>query len=247
MDGHIEMDGENSGKGWVFGMNNRYFKSYRHFAGKEEHKDRVKNGTEVINHFFSSELGLTHQMNNRWSLGFYLPVINNARSSMYEHYGNSSTSPNARRSTHSFGIGDVRVAAYYWLVDPVKKSKLNVQAGIGIKLPTGDYKYTDYFHKNDSLKILGPVDQSIQLGDGGTGITTELNAYYRISKRMSVYANGFYLLNPREHNGVSTARGSAPSASAIAYGSDVMSVPDQYMIRLGANLSAKKLMFSAGM
>jgi len=69
--------------------------------------------------------------------------------------------------------------------------------GLGIKLPTGDYRYQDCFHKNDSLKILGPVDQSIQLGDGGTGITLEANSFYAFSKRTSVYMNAYYLSNPR--------------------------------------------------
>ena len=232
--------------GWIVGINSRYFKSYKHFVGKEEQEERVENGTEVINHFFSTELGLTKIINNRWSLAFYTPIISNARSSMYEHYGNTSKSPNARRSTHSFGLGDVRLSAYYWLIDPVKATKFNTQIGVGIKLPTGDYRYQDYFWKNDTTKILGPVDQSIQLGDGGTGITLEANTYYALSKRTSIYLNGFYLANPREQNGVSTARGGTPSATAIAYGSDVMSVPDQFMVRVGASFMSDAFSFSGG-
>ncbi len=232
---------------WIFALNNRYFKSYKHFVGTVEQKERVAHGTEVINHFFSTELGITRQFNDRWSLGFYVPIISNARSSMYEHYGNNSASPNARRSTHSFGLGDVRLAAYYWLLDPMKAAKVNVQLGLGIKLPTGDYKYQDYFYKNDSTKVLGPVDQSIQLGDGGTGITLELNTFYLLSKKTSIYLNGLYLSNPREQNGVSTARGGAPAATAIAYGSDVMSVPDQYMLRMGASYHSGGFSVSAGM
>ena len=232
---------------WVFGLNSRYFKSYKHFVGTEEQKHRVEEGTEVINHFFSTELAPTKQINSRWALAFYVPVIANTRSSMYEHYGNASTSPNARRETHSFGVGDVRFAAYYWLMEPAKARRGNVQVGLGVKLPTGDYRYQDYFYKNDSVKVLGPVDQSIQLGDGGTGITTELNAFYHLSRSFSVYANAFYLANPREQNGVSTARGGTTSASSITYGSDVMSVPDQYMLRAGASFAAKNFLFSAGM
>ena len=246
MDGHGEMNGDPDSKGWIVGLNSRYFKSYKHFVGKEEQKHRVENGTEVINYFFSTEIGINRQFNARWSAAMYVPVINNARSSMYEHYGNSSTNPNARRSTHSFGLGDIRFAAYYWVTNPAKRSKFSLQAGLGVKLPTGDYKYMDYFHRNDSVKVLGPVDQSIQLGDGGTGFTTEISAFYRIAKRLSLYANGYYLLNPREQNGVSTARGGTPSASSIAYTSDVMSVPDQYMYRVGINASAKKFTASAG-
>jgi hypothetical protein len=233
--------------GWVFALNNRYFKSYKHFVGTVEQKERVEKGTEVINHVFSTEMALTKQFNSRWSFGLFVPVISNARSSMYEHYGNTSTSPNARRSTHSFGIGDMRFAAYYWLLDPATATRRNIQLGLGIKLPTGDYRYQDYFYKNDSTKVLGPVDQSIQLGDGGTGITLELNSFSSLSKELSLYLNGFYLSNPREQNAVSTSRGGAVSATNIAYGTDVMSVPDQYMARAGANYNLEHFSFSAGM
>jgi hypothetical protein len=240
-------DSVNNESAWTFGINTRYFKSYKHFVGKEEQHERVEGGTEVINHNFSTELSFTRRLNSRWSIGFYAPLISNVRSSMYEHYGNTSKSSNARRETKSFGIGDMRVAAYYWLIDPAKATKANVQLGAGIKLPTGDYRYTDYFYKNDSTKVLGPVDQSIQLGGGGTGLTTEYNAYYRVNNSWSLYTNGYYLFNPREQNGVSTARGGTTAATAIAYGSDVMSVPDQFMFRLGANLSSHNFLFSAGM
>ena len=233
--------------GWVFALNNRYFKSYKHFVGTVEQKERVEKGTEVINHVFSTEMALTKQFNSRWSFGMFVPVISNARSSMYEHYGNTSTSPNARRSTHSFGIGDMRFAAYYWLLDPATATRRNLQLGLGIKLPTGDYRYQDYFHITDSTKRLGPVDQSIQLGDGGTAITLETNAFYSFSRNASLFFNGFYLSNPREQNGVSTARGGTTSASSIAYGSDVMSVPDQFMLRVGASFAAKGFNFSGGM
>ena len=74
--------------------------------------------------------------------------------------------------------------------------------GLGIKLPTGDYKVQDYFYKNDSTKVLAPVNGSIQLGDGGTGIITQLNTFYFLSKNISLYANLYYLINPRDHNGV---------------------------------------------
>ncbi len=143
-------------------------------------------------------------------MGLFIPLTSNARSSLYEHYGNSSTNGNARNSTHSIGIGDVRLAAYYWLLAPVKMTKANIQSGLGLKLPTGDYRYQDYFYKNDNLKVLGPVDQSIQLGDGGTGISLEVNSFYSVTKKTSLYFNGYYLANPRQQNGVSTARGGVP-------------------------------------
>ena len=227
--------------GWVVAVNNRYFRSFRHFIGKEEQKQRVALGTEVVNHSFSSEIGLTRHLDRRWSLSLFVPLTANERSSLYEHDGKK------RNTTRSFGLGDVRMAAYYWLTDPVQHNRTKFQLGLGLKLPMGDFRYLDYFQRNDSTKVLGPVDQSIQLGDGGTGITTEVNVYHLFTKKTGLYANGYYLLNPREQNGVSTARGGVPSAASLSYGSDVMSVPDQFMFRLGGQLSVEEFTFSAGM
>jgi hypothetical protein len=230
---------ENADK-WIFNTNYRYFKSFRHYRGSQEQKDRVEQNTEVINHVHAFDLSLTRVLNERWSLSVGLPIISNGRSSLYEH-GNKQ-----RHLTHSFGIGDMRVAVYRWLLNPSKFHNGNIQLGLGLKLPTGDYKYLDYFY-NDTSRTLGPVDQSIQLGDGGTGITSELNAYFNISPVISVYGNFYYLLNPREQNGVSTARGGKTPPASIANGSDVMSVPDQYMARAGASVTIKHLSISAGL
>lgn len=231
--------------GWVLTASSRYFKSYKHFVGMVEQKERVEMGTEVINHSFSTDLFLQKHFNRRWSMGVNLPIISNARSSMYEHGGNTG-GPTARRSTHSFGIGDIRGAAYYWLIDPVQQKKWNLQAGLGIKLPTGDYNYTDYFYRNDTTRTLGPVDQSIQLGDGGTGLTLELNGFYSLSHAWTIYGNFFYLANPRDQNGTSTTRGGVPTAAQLSYGSNVMSVSDQYMYRAGLNYMGKKVNASLG-
>jgi len=231
--------------GWMLNINNRYFKSYKHFVGKEEQEQRVENGTEVINYSYTMDLFLLKSINPRWAIGVDLPINVNSRSSLYEHGGNAE-GPSARHSTHSVGIGDMRITAFRWLLNPNTHARWNVQAGLGIKLPTGDYNYQDYFIKNDSTKVLGPVDQSIQLGDGGTGFTGELNMFYNISRNFSAYGNAFYLMNPREQNGVSTARGGTASASSKAYGSDVMSVPDQFMVRAGINYSFNNMTASLG-
>ncbi|MGH2648546.1 MAG: hypothetical protein ACRDE8_13295, partial [Ginsengibacter sp.] len=225
---------------WSFNINNRYFKSFRHFVGTKEQKQRVANGSEVINHAYTLDLTLTRNLNKWWSLSVDAPIIANSRSSLYEHDGKN------RFSTHAFGLGDVRISAYRWVLDPAKLLKGNIQFGLGIKLPTGDYKYQDLFHKNDSTLVLGPVDQSIQLGDGGLGFSTEMNAYYNFSKHLSAYSNLYYLISPREQNGTLTSRGGTPSATSIKNGSFVMSVPDQYMIRTGVNFSEKDLTISLG-
>jgi hypothetical protein len=235
-------DASASSKKWVLNVNNRYFNSFRHFVGTEEQKQRTDLGTQVINHANTVDVAVTHNLNARWSIGVDVPIVSNTRSSLYEHGGKE------RHTTASFGLGDVRFTAYYWLLNPAKHSKGNVQVGLGLKLPTGDYKYTDRFYTATAgTTVIGPVDQSIQLGDGGTGFTTEINAYYSLTRSLSMYANFYYLINPREQNGTSTARGGTASANAIANGSDVMSVPDQMMLRGGFNYQVDKFTFSAGL
>ncbi|HYC28108.1 MAG TPA: hypothetical protein VEB42_04815 [Chitinophagaceae bacterium] len=232
-------------KGWQLNTSYRYFKSFRHFVGTEEQKERMEQNTEVINWSHSMTFSVVRNLNSRWSLSLDVPVLAYTRSSLYEHAGNNAGA-SGRHKTRSFGLGDIRVAAYHWLLDPMKSMKGNVQVGLGLKLATGDYQYQDFFVKADGSKVLGPVDQSIQLGDGGTGFTAEVNAYYNFNKTIGVYGNGYYLINPREQNGVSTGRGAAPSASAITYGTSTMSVPDQFMARLGANVNVQHLGFSLG-
>jgi hypothetical protein len=61
-----------------------------------------------------------------------------------------------------------------------------------------------------------------------------------------VYAGFFYLSNPREVNGTSTTRGSAASATAKKYNTDVMSVPDLFMTRAGVSYMINRLNFSGG-
>lgn len=232
---------------WQLNMNYRHFYSFRHFVGTTEQKERLKNGTDVRNWSNAVNITLVRQLNARWSLLADIPLLANTRSSMYEHYGNTSTSPNARRSTQSFGLGDIRIAANYWLFDPAKALKGNVQVGLGIKLATGDYRYQDFFWRNDTSSLLGPVDQSIQLGDGGTGISAEVNGYYYFNPSIGIYGNAFYLINPREQNGVSTARGGTSTATALKYFTNTMSVPDQYMLRAGANYNLNEFTISAGL
>ena len=229
-------------KGWEMNLNNRYFKSYKHFVGTEEQTKRVDSGTNVINHSYELDITATRTINLRWSLAITLPIMSFKRSSLYEH-GNTGN----RFSTSSFGIGDARVSGYRWMFDPKTSHKGNVQLGLGIKLPTGNSNYQDYFHTKvaDSV-VLGAVDQSIQPGDGGTGITLEVNSFYNFSHKLGVYASFFYLSNPREVNITSTSRGGVATANQKKYNTDVMSVPDLFMTRVGVSYMVKQFNFAGG-
>ncbi len=211
---------------WQFNIGYRYFKSFRHFKGREEQKERLKEKTEVINWQHLLDLSVSKQLNSRWSLQVGLPIGTNKRSSLYEH-GRTE-----RHNSRSNGIGDMRIMAYRWMIDPAKHTKGNFQIGAGLKLPTGDYEYEDFFENvgpngNGEMR---PVDQSIQLGDGGTGIAIELNSFYNFSPLAGLYGNFYYLSNPREQNGTRTYR---ETLNAVLANESIMSVADQYMARIG--------------
>ena len=226
---------------WIFSANNRYLKSFRHYVGSVEQKQRQTLGNEVINHQYTLDMAIYRLINARWSIMLDLPISANARSQTY-----TQNKLLTRFSTHSFGAGDIRFAVYSWLLDPLKSPRGNIQVGLGLKLPTGSYTYQDYFKTSDTTKTYGPVDQSIQLGDGGTGISLEINTYYNFSEALSLYGNFYYLSNPRDQNGTSNAHGATPSASSVLNGSSVMSVPDQYMARVGVNWMFGHFIASAG-
>jgi hypothetical protein len=210
---------------WQFNISDRYFNSFRHYVGTVEQKQRLQQHTEVINHVNTTNISISRNLNNRLSISVGFPILATSRSQR-ANFGNRD-----RYQTHSFGIGDMNINVYRWMFDPATSHKGNLQLGLGLKLPTGDYKYQDYFPINDSTKELRTVDQSIQLGDGGTGITVEANGFYNFSPLVGLYGNLFYLINPREQNGVPTYRSNVNEA--------IMSVPDQYMARLGINYGFK--------
>lgn len=224
---------------WQVSAGYRYFRSFRHYKGDVEQHERLEQNTEVINISHALDLGITYMPSIRWSVSVNLPVQYNDRSSLYEHYGNSPTAnPEHKRfNTGSQGIGDLRISGSYWLVNPAQLPKANLALGLGVKLPTGNYRVTGDFHKltreGNDYTINKPVDQSIQLGDGGVGASVELQGYAQLTKGLTAYANGFYLFNPRETNGVVRS----PEATTIDLVTGTFSVADQFAARLGLSQS----------
>ncbi|NYJ28767.1 hypothetical protein [Allomuricauda sp. ARW1Y1] len=208
------------------GSNYRYFKSFRHFRGTEEEPDRVSNETEVINHSHSWDFFLTYGFSNRWYASITIPTVINTRSSLYEH------GRNERNTTFSRGLADIRVGVGYWLFDLEKHQNGNVAVGLGVKLPTGSYNASDIFYNvgPEGGPQVRPVDQSIQPGDGGFGITLDFQFYQKIAERFFAYGGGFYLINPRETNGTRTFR---ETLSPILQNEAIMAVPDQFSVRGG--------------
>lgn len=208
------------------GMNYRYFRSFRHFRGTEEEPDRLANNTEVVNNAHAWDFFLTYGISERLYTSITIPTVINTRSSLYEH------GREERNTTFSRGIADIRLGLGYWLFDLEKSPDGNIALGLGVKLPTGNYNASDIFY---NVGVNGepqtrPVDQSIQPGDGGIGITLDFQVYQKIATDFFGYASGFYLVNPRETNGVRTFR---ETLSPLLQNESIMAVPDQYALRGG--------------
>jgi hypothetical protein len=239
--------GDENVEGLQVSLNYRYFRSYKHFVGSDEQEERVENGTEVINNDNSVNLGLNYTFNKKWSATLIVPFVYIDRSSLYEHLGNgTATNPDQLRfHTQSQGLGDVRAIGYYNALGEYAKGGLTL--GLGIKAPTGKYDAKDYFHKPEGL-VKNVVDQSIQPGDGGFGIITEFDFAHMVKGNVFAYAQGMYMLSPRNTNGVkrSSNLSTNPTTGEEIANSNEFSVPDQYMLRIGGRYMVKGIQASLG-
>ncbi len=191
---------------WEVTIAARHFVSDRHFVGDDEQTHRTALGTEVINKSYFADVTTTYGWSERLNLSLSMPFSRHDRSSMRE---------NVRVHTQAHGLGDIRVGANYWLLNPASDNRGNISVGFGVKIPTGDAEAQDVFNY-PSGAVLRYVDSSIQPGDGAWGATVELQSFYHIWGNLSAYGNGFYLFNPDERN------------EATGW-----SIPDGYMVRGG--------------
>lgn len=206
---------------WNFSVSYLHFRSHRHYVGTVEQTQRYTAGSEVMNIVDQIDTALAYQATPRVSVTLGVPYFHATRTSLYEHDRVN------RYKMRASGIGDVRLTSEYWLFDPRTHAKGNVQVGLGLKFPTGDTNAKDYAHTTSGL-VYRSVDQSIQPGDGGWGYIVELQGFQQLAEKTSLYATGFYLLNPQETNG--TRVGNNPN-SVTGY----MSIADQYQARLGVS------------
>lgn len=212
----------------------RWYESARHFGGRtragvwldgdEENTDRETYHQQMINRVSLINVTLTYGITTQWSASLDIPYIDAERESLIEHVDGQ------RHTMRSSGLGDVRLITDYWLFDPHKHMDGNVSLGIGVKAPTGDDKATDTSFRS-SGNVKRPVDQSIQPGDGGWGLVLQLQAYQKIVANLFAYAQGSYLINPKEHNDTQAVMADRLPRSVMTFNS----VSDQYFGRAGFN------------
>jgi len=214
---------------WQVSLGYRYQRSDRHFQGTHEEANRQAEGSEVINTLNLVDLGIRYNLTPRASLSLGIPYLYADRSSPIRDADRVVID---RSVVQAQEIGDVTLTGRYLLWDPARQPKGNLQLGLGLKAPTGEYDVVD------TRETLGPdgtrvrrvqtVDQSIQPGDGGWGAIVDMSGFRALGStgEYALYASGAYLINPEGTNGTPTFRGRESEA--------IMSIADQYLFRAGA-------------
>jgi hypothetical protein len=216
--------------GWQVAAGYRWLHSDRHFVGDHEEEHRQAEGSEVINDSHFVDLNFTYAFTPRFSATLTIPFSLHDRSQVVRSNDVARTIL-GRYHTQSAGLGDVRLTGNMWVLDPeTSESRWNILAGLGVDAPTGQADETDTFQVFDPAtgQIVArerTVDQSIQPGDGGWGITADIYGYFTIMPRLNAYVNGAYTFTPEEDNGVRTFRNNPNEA--------IMSIADSYMGRGG--------------
>jgi hypothetical protein len=207
----------------------RWLHSFREFHGDTELPYPTTTGLYANTHVHGFEIAATYQMIDRLSFTLELPFQIGDRASYYEH---DFINLKHKYTTRASGVGDLRLLANCWLFEPPKHHDGNIALGLGIKFPTGVYDATDIFYQPTG-PVRRPVDPAIQPGDGGWGIIAQLSGFQKIYTNLYAYAQGIYLINPRDINGVQQPTGNEPDYTLGQFGYIWNSVPDQYFSRTG--------------
>ena len=204
---------------WTVSFGYRWQDSFRPFIGDVEQPQRILLGMHQQNKIHLFDVSLSYRLSRRWTLAVSSPVMDADRI-------NHLTSG----VTESTGLGDMSLGARFWIWRPPTESRQNIQIGFAVKLPTGKPDVTSFISGSIiPAPVPVTVDQSIQLGDSGTGIAIDYSAYKALSPRFTLFSTGVYLFNPRN------------TYTATTTGARVLSVSDVYLLRVGIGYALPKL------
>jgi hypothetical protein len=199
--------------------------------GTHEQFERERLGTVSVNRIHLFDTSVSYGLTRRIVLTANVPFVIASRTRP-GNFDRLAGFPNAPDQVYkSVGFGDVGVSARMWLIRPPAEKRQNISIGIGVKLPTGKKDVRDDVN-TPAGRQSRYVDQSIQLGDGGFGVSVDLMAFKSL-KHFTLFGSGAYLFNPRNTNGVPAGR-VRPSEA-------VMSVSDQYLARAGVAVPIRKI------
>jgi hypothetical protein len=228
---------------WQVSLSYRGLDSDTHYSGTEHQRFREREGSNVKNTQQALDLGVSYTATERLSFTLGVPVV---KSSWAVPTPIRPAGPYAKQEAS--GLGDVSLTGRYWAFAP--ESRHNVSLGLGVKAPTGDHDVTQEYPNIDGTNsAVKAVDQSVQPGDGGWGILLDIQAFRQLSKA-TLFASGTYLANPRDTNGtpsIIVGLGLGNNPGFAQEGLLVNSVPDQFLVRMGAVVPFGKSGFAASL
>jgi hypothetical protein len=223
-------DASPGGHSWIHNLTvdigYREFNSNKYFQGSDE----IARPNAVRNHQNLFDVGVEYDISNRWSLIADVPVFNGSRNQVYPPTGIFRVS----------GVGDITVGVQSWIFRPPTENGGNIAVNAQLKMPTGKDDATGAATLNGKT-VIATADQSLQPGDGTWAFSVGTQAYKRLWRSATAYAQGNYLFSPADTNGVATFR--------TQPGQGIMSATDQYLYRGGLVQQVPKirqLAFSAG-
>lgn len=170
---------------------------------------------------------LTYAFSTRWTVSLDVPVQIQSYDLHRVLAASGSTQP-VPINTGADGIGDITVRAGYWLLS-TEHMRGNVFVSLGLELPTGNDDATSLIYGRAV-----PVDISVQPGNGAWGFIPTVQAF-RDFRRISLYALGTYLINPRDTTGTPAFFNALSNPATTT----VNSSTDQYFAEVGAAVPIK--------
>jgi len=213
-------------------VSTRNLRSSDHYNGTVEQVQRQTLDTYVVNLQHMIDVTVTHDFSERFSMNVGVPFVSSSWGIPMPLAGGRAN----RVDQPGRGLGDISVSGRAWVLPTQKFTSGNIAVGVGVKMPTGNSNVQSTFPNiSGTDPKLKPVDQSVQPGDGGWGLTMDVSGFKRIP-HATLFGSASYLVNPKDHNNT-TSIGYNISAAAVppinADGTSYNSVPDQFMVRLG--------------
>lgn len=146
---------------WQVGAAYRRLAADQWYVGKKVDEAKAPFGQPLFLEINSLDLSVAYGVSDRLSLTLTLPFSYGTHSRFY--------ADTTRHKVRASGLGDVNLVANLWLFEPASHPAGDVAVAFGIKAPTGNYHASDSFFLPNAPPTKRPVDQSIQLGDGGWG------------------------------------------------------------------------------
>ena len=211
--------GQDVGSGeWQLGVAYRRLTADQWFVGSEARPDKAPFAKPLKLTINSLDLTVRYGVSSRVSLALTLPFSYGVQERYYADGRSHRVSAG--------GLGDASLIANVWARDPAGNYTSNVAFGLGVKTPSGNNNVRDSFFTTTGV-TRAPVDQSIQLGDGGWGVIMQSQGYASLGHGLLVYAAGWYLLSPKTKTDVQFPKGDGTGSGIF------LSVPDVYSARAG--------------